>query len=341
MIAIPEVLARSVRLELGHEDAARWIRALPDVVDDLLARWKLTVESLSGTPWAGYQSIVLPVRTVDGVPAALRVASPIANNPAAHQQLRSALETWDGFGSVRLMAADAGHNATLLERLDQTIDLNSVPLQTAASMWGGVVRALSRPAPPGLVTVQGTAQRWIDDFPGKAAQLLPSFRLFTGTDNMLVQATLNTARALATAPDAYLVHADLHYSNVLSSHPDPANGQRTWKAIDPYPVSGPVAFAVAPMLWNRLAEVPANEPEEQAAWLRAHCTSLCHAAGIDPAQGAAVSVAREIENLFWYLADFAQGDQRAHADAARSLWVARAISGHSVGGIDVHSLAGL
>ena len=54
-----------------------------------------------------------------------------------------ALALWGGHGAVRLLAADAGSCALLLERLDACRSLLDVPLDTAVTVWGGVVRQLS------------------------------------------------------------------------------------------------------------------------------------------------------------------------------------------------------
>ncbi|MBU5894479.1 hypothetical protein JVW19_21140, partial [Vibrio cholerae O1] len=80
------------------------------------------------------------------------------------------------------------------------------------------------------------------------------------------------------------IHADLHYYNILAGNPD-ASGVSTWKAIDPQPLSGPTAYTIAPVLWNRLAEIPSRIPREQAAWLRGFAADLARHAGIDPQYG--------------------------------------------------------
>ena len=54
-----------------------------------------------------------------------------------------ALALWGGHGAVRLLAADAGSCALLLERLDACRSLLDVPLETAVTVWGGLVRQLS------------------------------------------------------------------------------------------------------------------------------------------------------------------------------------------------------
>ena len=50
------------------------------------------------------------------------------------------------------------------------------------------------------------------------------------------------------------------------------------------------------------------------------------------------TVVRELENMFWYLRSAYKGTQKAFGDAARSLWVCRAMCGVSVGGVSAHDL---
>ena len=144
-------------------------------------------------------------------------------------------------------------------------------------------------------------------------------------------------QTLASSDENWLIHADLHYYNILAGNPDPT-GISTWKAIDPQPLAGPTAYTLAPILWNRLAEIPSDHPQAQAAWLRGFATDLALCAGVDPPYGMGATVAREITNMFWYLRAASGGSNSGLADAARSLWVARALSGADVAGVNAHAL---
>src|SRR5699024_12317586 len=108
----------------------------------------------------------------------------------------------------------------------------------------------------------------------------------------------------------------------------------TWKAIDPRPLSGPTAYTLAPVLWNRLAEIPSDHPQAQAAWLRGFATDLALFAGVEPQYGMGATVAREITNMFWYLRAATGGSTASLAAAARSVRAARARSGGGVGRVN-------
>jgi streptomycin 6-kinase len=117
------------------------------------------------------------------------------------------------------------------------------------------------------------------------------------------------------------VHSDLHYDNLLPSSP----GQlRRFTAIDPKPVLGDAEYAVAPMLWNRLAELCPGDP---AGHLRAHCTALATAAGLDAELAVGWTVVREVRNALSYLGHGRSGD------AQRSLWVASSVLERTLDGL--------
>nr|WP_269151174.1 aminoglycoside phosphotransferase family protein [Spelaeicoccus albus] len=300
------------------------------MIDRFLGAWGLVPDPAFPQPWHGYQSIVIPVAGRAGVPLALRIAAPCPEPIRAHPLERAALNAWRGRGSVRLLADDEAGRASLLERLDATRNLGTVPIADAIPVWGALVRTLSIVPPAGLPTVADSARGWLADFPRKAAALLPAFAEWRAADHSILRTALETADMLTGCRTALLVHGDLHYYNVLSE----LNGAG-WRAIDPKPIVGPPEYAVAPMLWNRLYELPGHTPAEQSDALRARSAALAVSAGLDVELTRRLSIARELENMFWALADNAQ------ADAARSLWVCRALAGADVGRTDARSLARL
>ena len=98
---------------LGESDD--WLGRLPALTDETVAREGLDVERMIAP--GGRSSLVVLVRLDDGTPAALKLAPPAAA-PALE---RAALECWDGFGAVRLLAAPG--DALLLERLHPEMSL--------------------------------------------------------------------------------------------------------------------------------------------------------------------------------------------------------------------------
>ena len=106
-----------------------------------------------------------------GSAAVLKIAYP-------HEEalLSPALALWGGHGAVRLLAADAGSGALLLERLDAGRSLLDVPLETAVTVWGGLVRQLSvvpddRPEWREIDHVAARAEQWSDELPETWEQL--------------------------------------------------------------------------------------------------------------------------------------------------------------------------
>lgn len=333
---LPTVLYETTCTVSGTERADAWAAALDHMRLELLERWELTEDPQPTSPWAGCESLVLPVLTKERYQAVLRFAAPNADNPRVHRQVLTALQAWGGHGAVRVIREDSSFRATLQERLKTADNLSIEPLENVPPIWGQLSRALRVPGPAGLVRVQDIAAKWLSTFPSDV-RLLEGLPEFAQDDWAVVNGARMWIERLAQSPESWLLHADLHYYNILAGHPD-SRGVASWKAIDPQPVVGPAAYSLAPLLWNRLVEIPAAEPEAQAAWLRGFAAEVCACADIDPAFGLGASAAREVENMFWYLRSAEQGSEKALGDAARSLWVARALTGVSVRGASAHDL---
>ena len=93
-------------------DWADWVDQLPALLAGLLEEWQLTNDGLM---MHGFVALVVPVRTVGGSPAALKVSFP--DEESEHEHL--ALQRWGGRGAVRMLRADPHRSAMLLERLHQ------------------------------------------------------------------------------------------------------------------------------------------------------------------------------------------------------------------------------
>ena len=125
-----------------------------------------------------------------------------------------------------------------------------------------------------------------------------------------------------------LVHTDLHYLNILARPGQDAPGEGAhepaggWAAIDPQPMIGEAEFAVAPLLWNRIRELPRDDPQRA---LRERCHDFSSAAGLDADVARQWSLAREVENALCYAAK-----PRHEGDLSRSLWVASTLAGRTL-----------
>lgn len=321
----PDLSVRYSRTAAGRE----WLASLPGVTAGLLERWRLVPDLAPGSlPWNGHGAVVVPVRREDGRPAALKIAFP-------HEEARverHALALWGGHGAVALLAADAGTCSMLLERLDAVRSLASVPMADAAAVWGGLVRQLSlvpddRPQWREFEHIAARAEQWSDDLPADWEQLGRPF------PRWLLEAALEVCQTRGAVGRRsgrdVLVHTDLHFLNILARPDGEATAGRpmaeAFAAIDPQPMVGEAEFGLAPLLWNRLQELPLNQPE---SGLRQRCADFSAAAGLDPDAAREWALAREVANALGYV-----GQPGHRGDLARSLWVASTLAGRTLEGL--------
>jgi streptomycin 6-kinase len=325
-LPIPPDLAR----RYSRSSAGRaWLASLPGLLSGRLEHWQLTSDLAHGAvPWNGHGGVVVPVRRSDGTPAALKVAFP-------HDEARverHALELWSGHGAVRLLESDAGTCSMLLERLDADCSLQDVPMADAVTVWGGLVRELSlapdqRPQWQEFDHIAARAEQWSDDLPADWEQQGRPF------PRWLLEAALEVCQTRGAVGRRFgrdvLVHTDFHFLNILA-HPAHQD-QGRFAAIDPQPMIGEAEFAVAPLLWNRIQDLPRSDPE---AGLRERCNDFSEAAGLDGEVARQWVIAREVENALSYA-----GRPHHQGDLARSLWVASTLAGRTLEGLpSAHSL---
>ncbi|NHW49083.1 aminoglycoside resistance protein [Paenarthrobacter sp. MSM-2-10-13] len=317
MIPIPgDLHARYNRDSAGRD----WLASLPGLISEALDRWGLSVDLVPGDePWNGHGALVVPVLQ-GSTPAALKIAYP-------HEEAlveRYALALWNGRGAVRLLASDDASCTMLLERLDASRWLQDAPLDEARDAWGAIMRELSI-QPDGRVEwrvldhVAATAERWSDELPAEWDRLDRPF------PRWLLEAALEVCQTRGAvgrrSGKDVLVHTDLHFMNILATtSAEKLSLRGDYLAIDPQPQIGEAEFAVAPILWNRIRDLPRTDPE---AGLLERCQDFSRAAGLDPDVARQWSIAREVQNALWYAAK-----PRHSGDLARSLWVASTLAGH-------------
>jgi len=314
-VPIPPDLSRRYSRTSGGR---AWLGSLQGLICGRVERWGLEVDLDPGElPWSGHGGVVVPV-TRAGVPAALKVAYP-------HDEARVerfALRLWDGHGAVRLLESDAGTCSMLLERLDACRSLQDVPLDTAVEVWGGLTRQLSltpdqRPEWQEFDHVAARAEQWSDDLPADWEQLGRPF------PRWLLEAALEVCQTRGAvgrrAGTDVLVNTDFHYLNIL------ARPQCGFAAIDPQPMIGEAEFSVAPLLWNRIRDLPRSDPRQG---LLDRCRDFSASAGLDAEVARQWSLAREVENALSYAS-------RPHhnGDFSRSLWVASTLAGRTLPGL--------
>ena len=249
-----------------------WLDRLPDLTAQFLDRWRLRTD---GRPMHGVCAMVLPVRTTDDVPAALKLSWPHAEARDEHL----ALGVWAGDGSVRLLDAAPDAYVVLLERLNAARDLSAVPLDEALRCAGGLLRRLGVKTDLPFVGVDERARDWAVEL-AAAGRRPPS-----GVPAPVLDRASALLDDLVDGVRPVLLHTDLHYENVLAGHREP------WLAIDPKPLLGDPAYEVAPLLWNRWDE--AISSGDIAGHLRWRADVVTEAAGLEHALVAGWVVVRE------------------------------------------------
>ncbi len=284
------------------DDWAVWLDRLPRLVTEVADDWELTFD---GEPTHGFCALVVPVRTVSGRPAVLKVGFP--DDESEHEHL--ALQHWHGNGAVSLLRADPHRYALLLERLHRE-DLTDLGDLEACEVVAGLYGRLHVPAPPQLRTLTSYVERWSAD--------LAALPRDAPVPRRLVEQAVSLGQGLVADPASIgtMIHTDLHYENVLAADREP------WLAIDPKPVSGDPHYEVAPLLWNRWEEVVASGNVRDAVRRRFH--TVVDAAGLDEDRARDWVVVREMHNAMWTFEDALRAGRGL--DAEERAWVTICVS---------------
>jgi streptomycin 6-kinase len=306
-VVVPEGLQRQRAL---GPDWARWLDRLPALTASVLEDWGLEAD---GPSTHGFCSLVLPVRTQDGEPAALKVHTDADAEESDHEHL--ALQRWRGRGAVRLLRADPGRRALLLERLQQ-VDLRDHWDEEACEVVAGLYPLLHVPPMPQLRTQASYVGRWTDALE-RDADVVPVPR-------RLVEQAVALARDLCADPATAVVHTDLHYENVLLAERD---GAPTWVAIDPKPTNGDPHYELEPMLRNRFDEY--GDVGSVRDGIRRRFHALVDAAGLDEHRARDWAVVRSVVNAHWAFQDARRAgralDEAERTHVTRCITVAKAV----------------
>jgi streptomycin 6-kinase len=289
---------------------AAFLERVPGLLREVVDDWQL---SYDGLPRHGSGALVVPVHTVDGRPAVLKLSLP--HDEAEHEHL--GLQAWRGNGTVLLLRADPHRWVLLLERLHADEDLTSVCDLEACEVVAGLYARLHVPALPQLRRLSSCVDRWT----GRLAAL-PSD---APVPRRLVEQAVSLGRGFVADPatDARMIHGDLHYANVLAGDREP------WLAIDPKPMAGDPHYEVAPMLWNRWEEVVQSGDVRGAVRRRFH--TIVDAALLDEARARDWVVVRELHNVLWAIEDAVDEnrplDVEDHDLVTTSVTIAKAVQG--------------
>jgi streptomycin 6-kinase len=178
-------------------------------------------------------SLPLAATRADGTSAVLKLQFP--DRESEHEA--EALRRWDGDGAIRLLAHDPARHALLLERCEPGSPLSDLGPDAALDVLVELLPRLWKPATVPFRSLAEEADWW-------AANLERTWnergRLYS---RRLLDAALDALRTLPTTQgEQVLLHQDLHAGNVLRAAREP------WLVIDPKPLVGERAFAVAPIV---------------------------------------------------------------------------------------------
>ena len=289
-IVVPAELAELHEKYSGEEGRA-WIAQLPTLAAGYLDRWELATD---GPVTSGAVALIIPVACRDGSEAVLKL-QPVDDETGGEP---AALQAWAGQGAVRLLEHDPSSGAMLLERLDASRDLSTMPDDFAAAKIIAelLVRLNSVPAPPGMRRLSDVAAATLAGTP-------EAIRLAEDSDErqLLINCAARFEELITDSLDNRLLHWDLHYFNTLSTL-DP---ERRWKAIDPKPLSGDSGFELLPALWNRWDDLVGTGDLPLA--LLSRFDLMTNVMGLDRSRAAAWTLGRVLQVAVWDLVRFCEG----------------------------------
>jgi streptomycin 6-kinase len=259
MIEIPADFARQLVDREGDPGRA-WLASLPDLVEQLLSRWRCRqAEPIT----RGHLGIILPVQRHDGTPAVLKISfTHPANTYEPH-----AFAVWGGRGAVLLYERDDARFAMLLERGEwQTLD-DLGDVDQAIAVTGQLARRLAVPAPPEMPRLSDRAAGWEQSL-RENAELLGH-----PLSQRALGAALATIQDLALEQPDTMVHGDLHFGNVVRAQREP------WLVVDPKGLAGDLASDALQVLVRGADSLLAADDLE--AELRRRLAIFADAADID------------------------------------------------------------
>lgn len=224
-----------------------WLGEVPRLLDECAARWDLVV----GEVYPG-SSVSWTCRvTRSGEPAVLKLQWP--HEECEHEA--EALRAWNGRGAVRLLDFDPDRHALLLEACLPGDHLSTRPHAEALAVLANLLPRLWIPADRPFRRLEDEAARWRREMPQSYERAGRPFE-----PDLLDAALAALDRVAPTQGERVLLHQDLHADNVLlrgdaqsredssESRDDDADSHEDWVAIDPKPLVGERAFALAPII---------------------------------------------------------------------------------------------
>jgi streptomycin 6-kinase len=270
---VPEFVRQRV-LHLGQR-GERWLAELPEVIAQLERTWSITVGQALSDGTAAY---VAPARIVGGGDAILKIAIPEVGFADEVRVLESA----QGHGYVRLLAADREREAMLLEALGPPLgSLALTPEQQIALLCQMLRQAWQAPRPAGLMVTPD------DEKAGSLFRLVSRLWEDLGhpCSEQVVSQALRYAERRAAAFElerCVVVHGDPHQWNALQALTPREGAEAGFVFVDPVGFLADPAYDLGVVLRDWCEQLLATgTPETAAALARRYCALLSAETGAE------------------------------------------------------------
>ncbi|GAA3452982.1 aminoglycoside phosphotransferase family protein [Dactylosporangium matsuzakiense] len=248
---VPEVVRRKA-VAAGAQD---WLDRLPELIASLERDWELR---LGAVYQGGTEALVLAADLSDGTPAVLKLLIRRPGDHARHEA--TVLRLAGGSGCARLLRADLGRSALLLERLGPALSDLAVPLPQRLAVLTDLAAQVWRPAPDAGLPTGRRKARWLAEFIAATWE-----RTGRPCPERTVAHALDCCARRAAAHDderAVLVHGDVHQWNALRA-PD-----GTFRLIDPDGLLAEAEYDLGVLMREDPEDLlSAADPRERSRWL--------------------------------------------------------------------------
>lgn len=250
---VPEV----VRARAVAEGAEAWLADLADAVAEVAARWSLRLGPV--LPGAT-EALVVAATTAAGRSAVLKLVVPCRGGNAAGDEIEVLLRA-GGDGCARLLAADEGRGALLLERLGRSMHELGLPARRRQELLCDLAALVWRPAAGSGLRTGAARARWLA---GSVAERWEA----TGrpcSARVVAHAVACAERRAAAHDDerAVLVHGDVHQWNALEAPGAPGG----FLLVDPDGLVAEPEYDLGVLLREDPVELLAEGPRARARWL--------------------------------------------------------------------------
>ncbi len=246
---IPE----AVRKKAAICGAGAWLEGLPRLTADLQDDWGFTIGRVYT---GGTEAFVADATLSDGTEAVLKLMIPRAGDAARNEI--AVLRLARGHGCPRLLRADAGRCAMLLERLGPSLFELKLPLAARHEILCAAAMQLWRPAPDVALPSGAEKARWLADYVARTWEALGR-----PCSERAVDDALRCARRREAAHDperAVLVHGDVHQWNALQA----TDG---FKLVDPDGLLAEAEYDMGVLMREDPEASAHGDPMDRARWL--------------------------------------------------------------------------